>query len=385
MDIWRRYSVTLVVLIVSASIILVMLFRLMTSNKHLQKAQRQMREYVLQLTRQDTFLQNITENLPALILYWDRDQRCRFANRFASQALKQPKEQLIGMSMSDAIGQMQYASDQEQIYGALHGKPQEYERTSFTETGQADYFLVNLVPDIQSGSVVGFFELVTDITHQKEAEEERVAWAISQRDALVREVHHRIKNNLQSVGSLLQKELGGFPAFAPRLQRAMDQLHTLSVVHGLQTSGSGECIALVDTTRQICVRQHDQTARIVVFDVANSSASVSQARVIPEEAVAISLILNELITNACKHALERSTVQVSLTYEEQNSTAIISVRNQSVDHLWSFDSEAIQQCGAGLRLMRALLPRQGATLTFHRETANELVAILRITKPIVVI
>lgn len=383
MDIWLRYESALIVVLISSGIFLVMMFRLAASNQRLQKAQHQTEQVVSQLRRQDEFLHNVTENLPALILYWDREQKCRFANNHAAISFGLTEEQIIGKTLREVMDHEGYASKLEYIEGALAGNSQEYERPCTLPSGQAGYQSVNLVPDYQGRDVVGFFELVTDITHQKLAAEERVTWAIAQRDALVREVHHRIKNNLQSVGSLLQKELGAFPDFAPRLRRAMDQLHTISVVHGLQTSMAGERVSLLSLLGQICRRQGEQTERVIDLNIEGLSAEAREISIVPTEAVPLSLILNELITNACKHSPEHSTVRILVAFEETSAQMRINVFNQLADRMPSFKAERDLQSGAGFRLMKALLPLQGASLNVCGSPFNEAVATLLLTKPVI--
>ena len=383
MDIWLRYESALIVVLISSGVFLVMMFRLAASNQRLHKAQHQTEEVMSQLRRQDEFLHNVTENLPALILYWDRDQKCRFANNHAAISFGLTEGQTIGKTLREVMDHDGYAAKLKYIEGALAGYSQEYEQPCTLPSGQAGCQLVNLVPDYQGQNVVGFFELVTDITHQKLAAEERVTWAIAQRDALVREVHHRIKNNLQSVGSLLQKELGAFPDFAPRLHRAMDQLHTISVVHGLQTSMAGEHVSLLSLLEQICSRQGEKTERVIDLNGDGLSVKAREISIVPAEAVPLSLILNELITNACKHSPEHSAVRIFVTFEETCAQMKIEVFNQLANRLPSFNAERDLQSGAGFRLMKALLPLQGASLTVCGNPFNEAVTTLLLTKPVI--
>jgi two-component sensor histidine kinase len=57
--------------------------------------------------------------------------------------------------------------------------------------------------------------VASDVTEQRAAEQARLQAAIAQREVLVREVHHRIKNNLQGVAGLLQQT----PSATPRWRR----------------------------------------------------------------------------------------------------------------------------------------------------------------------
>ena len=78
--------------------------------------------------------------------------------------------------------------------------------------------------------------IAEDISVQKQAEQERLARAIHQRDVLVREVHHRIKNNLQGVAGLLRQKIRKFPAVAPGIEEAIVQLQ--AVACGLWPAGN---------------------------------------------------------------------------------------------------------------------------------------------------
>src|SRR6185295_6136732 len=94
--------------------------------------------------------------------------------------------------------------------------------------------------------------IAEDISAQKRAEQERMNHAIHQRDALVREVHHRIKNNLQGVAGLLRQKIRKFPAVAPGIEEAIVQLQTVAVVYGLQGTRADGLMGLADMVEAIC-------------------------------------------------------------------------------------------------------------------------------------
>lgn len=241
------------------------------------------------------------------------------------------------------------------------------------------WFLMHAVP--MSGSRKGLAISHVNITAQRLANEERLAWAISQRDALVREVHHRIKNNLQSVASLLRRELGSFPEFDSRLNHALDQLHAISTVHGLQGRAPNENIQLDTVLRQICENQRNQTGFTLEPAIDMHENAAISATVAKDEAVAIALIVNELISNACKHApVHAESPSIKLVVQE--ATATIYICNRTGGTPPSFDFCNNTGLGTGLRLIKALLPLQGAKLVFTY--ANEaLTAELRLTSPVV--
>ena len=92
---------------------------------------------------------------------------------------------------------------------------------------------------------------------------------------LVREVHHRIKNNLQSVAGLLQRELGKFVELDPRLETAISQVHAIAIVHGLQSTNPDEAIRLCDSVRNICKTASELSRHTVMFATWKTSTPAS--------------------------------------------------------------------------------------------------------------
>jgi len=74
--------------------------------------------------------------------------------------------------------------------------------------------------------------VASDITEQRAAEKARLDAAIAQREMLVREVHHRIKNNLQGVAGLLQQIAARKPEVAPAISEVVGQVQ--AIAHGLR-------------------------------------------------------------------------------------------------------------------------------------------------------
>jgi len=167
---------------------------------------------------------------------------------------------------------------------------------------------------------------------------------------IVREVHHRIKNNLQGVIGLLAEHRNCAPELAAILNNAISQLHTVAEVHNLLSHHTREQVNLHELIRAIA--QHAATLCRHHIDVL-LPRDTSNFLVPASEAVPFALVVNELIQNAIKHGYpdgRRGTIRISL---ENHQTLRLRVANNAVPS----DAKTSSTPGLGLRLVRALLPK----------------------------
>lgn len=116
------------------------------------------------------FITAITDNLPGMVGYWDRNLRCRFANAPYKEWFGVTPEQLIGMHISELLGEALYQRNHPFMLEALAGRPQMFERTLIKADGSTGYTQAHYVPHRIGSEVVGFFVLVSDMTARKQAE-----------------------------------------------------------------------------------------------------------------------------------------------------------------------------------------------------------------------
>jgi PAS domain S-box-containing protein len=215
-----------------------------------------------------------------------------------------------------------------------------------------------------------------DITARKIAEENLA----QHRDALVREVHHRIKNNLQGVAGLLQRELGKFMGLDPHLAAAIGQVNAIAIVHGLQAEHSDETIRLCDSIRHICTMVSDLAQRPILFQIEHEHAFIP-VQIDSNEAVSVALVLNELILNAVKHSPEGSSTPV-VTLDVDALSTTVRIRN-GVTGAPDFDINTGDGLGTGLSLVCSLLPKDGAHLAYEFDPQGFILATLCLTAPVV--
>jgi PAS domain S-box-containing protein len=216
-----------------------------------------------------------------------------------------------------------------------------------------------------------------DITARKIAEDNLAL----HRDTLVREVHHRIKNNLQGVAGLLQLELGKFMELDPRLADAISQVNAIAIVHGLQAEHADECIRLCDSISHICTMVSELAQHPILFQIKHEHTFIP-VQIEGNEAVSVALVLNELILNAVKHSPKGSSTPV-VSLEADGTGATIYIRN-GVSGVPDFNIDTGKGLSTGLSLVRSLLPKDGAKLGYALEPQGFITARLFLTAPVVV-
>ncbi len=221
----------------------------------------------------------------------------------------------------------------------------------------------------EHGRITHFISSARDVTDRTRAEQERVARETAHRDLLVREVHHRIKNHLQGLTGLLRQHSTRHPEIAEPLQAVISQIHSMAMVHGLQgTAGHGR-VCICDMTEAICtsIGALRGAGRAPLLD----RQLPGPIQVAQEEAVSLALVLNELIINGVKYAVpdEPGGDAVQVAVSAADGGVEVVVRNGGASLPPDFDFPNRAGLGTGLGLVHALLPRNGAELTFSQRGA----------------
>jgi len=223
--------------------------------------------------------------------------------------------------------------------------------------------------------------IARDIGERKQAEQERLAHALAQRDTLVREVHHRIKNHLQGVVGLLERHVAQHPEAREAMENAIGQVYSIALVHGLQSDALNSELTLCEMVAGIARAARDLTR--LPIEPALEVAILKPVSVNADEAVSVALIVNELLYNALKHGAQHAGSRpVRLHLSGDANRATIRICNDCAAPGPSFDLATGIGIGTGLSLVKSLLPVQGAELRFDFD-GTTLTAELALSPPVI--
>lgn len=213
------------------------------------------------------------------------------------------------------------------------------------------------VPD-EIGNIHRIAGIRENITSRKEREE-KLESSLQRSQVLLKEVHHRVKNNLQIISSMLRMQLSGIDSSdqaAGALENSRDRIQAMSMIHEkLYESDNLDSVDLSKYTRELVdylveANRPEETEITVEFDLEVVSLTL-------DVAISVGLIINELTTNALEHAFTgREEGHLSFELHRDGETYRLSVVDDGTG--FSESSPLDSPDTLGLQLVKTLASQQ---------------------------
>lgn len=147
----------------------------------------------------ERFIRTLTDNLPGLVAYWDKDLRCRFANAAYEDWFDRSSDDMRNLTLPSLLGPDLYAKNENCIVSALAGQRQSFPQSIIKPCGQVGHVLTHYIPDIDTaGRIRGFYVLASDVTELAEARYQAESAARSKANFLSN-MSHEIRTPLNGV------------------------------------------------------------------------------------------------------------------------------------------------------------------------------------------
>jgi len=230
------------------------------------------------------------------------------------------------------------------------------------ERGRSVAILARIVPLLVEGGISGVLVLLRDVSETRSRER-----MLLSKDATIREIHHRVKNNLQTVSSLLRMQARRVEAEEAKtaLRDAERRIAATAAVHDLLAREGGDDVEFDVVVGEILNKAEDVTGSPVKFRLVGKGPILPTAK-----ASSLALVVNELVLNAAEHGFPRGAEREgSVTVEITHSATELKVRvdDDGVGLPEGFDSEA--SAGLGLTIIKTLVTQDlGGELTIRRAT-----------------
>lgn len=269
-------------------------------------------------------LRIFVQNAPAGVAMFDRELRyISYSRRWLLD---------YGLGETNLIGRSHYEVFPEvterwkEIHRrCLQGASERCEQDRFERAdGSVDYIRWEIQPWTEAkgnvGGLVFFSELITD----RVLAEEQIRASLREKEAMLKEIHHRVKNNLQVISSLLSLQAARVtnPVAADVLAESQNRVRAMALVH--ETLYRSDDLAHVNLARylgELCgflFRSYGMDMSRVRLDLAVEPVTISLDKTIP-----CGLLVNEIVSNSLKYAFPGN----------RNGKIMVQVRSFSDGHL----------------------------------------------------
>jgi two-component sensor histidine kinase len=233
---------------------------------------------------------------------------------------------LAGLDLADttrALVPPRHRPDEETLSAVLAGR-----RPLDAEVGNDEATLiVRAIPLRPTGEHLGALVLLRDVTDLRRRDRELVT-----KDATIREIHHRVKNNLQTVAALLRLQARRMHAPEARaaLEEAVRRVGSIAIVHETLSQTFDESVAFDEVADRL---------RLMVAEVGARGAEVVTTRkgsfgMIPADtATPLAMVVTELLQNALEHAFPHERENGPTSSQHQPERCIVLTAQRLVGRL----------------------------------------------------
>ena len=230
---------------------------------------------------------------------------------------------LEGHNLGEAAQQVSITTEnphEEGIKTQLNGKI--LRRVEIENKGTTIDFLV--LPLIQGEDRIGAIVLLQNVTELR-----RLDRALVTKDATIREIHHRVKNNLQTVSALLRLQSRRIddPSAAAALDEAVRRIASIALVHETLSNNDETTVAFDEVLTSLVTHSLELSPRMGQLKIERIGKIGSlESRL----ATPLSLVVTELIHNALEHGLATSGTHLRIELQRYSNEGLVTISDDGV-------------------------------------------------------
>jgi len=276
-------------------------------------------------------------------------------------------EEIIGQTVS----LMAHPDDAERVreYNrrrqAGEAVPDRYEFKGRKKNGEEIYVEVSAAKTIHQGNPVSL-AFLRDITERKQAER-LTQTSLHEKEILLKEIHHRVKNNLAVIGSILSLQSANAPdkTYQDIFQECVNRVKAMSKIHTQLYQTKDLTHIDFKSYLQELLSELYQSYRVRLNNVA-LNLQIKDFTPDINTAIPLGLIVNELLSNSLKYAFpEGRQGEIKVSLIKDNSQTVLTVADNGIGLPEDFD--LTQPQSLGLQLVTALVRQLHGTMEMKRE------------------
>ncbi len=248
---------------------------------------------------------------------------------------------LLG-EVAQSLARVRPDAHEETIALGLTGKS--LKRVEIENAGGTIDFTV--LPLIKSGDRIGAIVMLNNVTELRRRERELVT-----KDATIREIHHRVKNNLQTVSALLRLQARRIedPGASAALNEAVRRIASIALVHETLSSSRDSSVAFDEVLDSLVSHALELSPRMNELRIERTGKLGSLE---PRIATPLALVITELIHNALEHGLAEEGLALGIHVSSNGSELSVTISDDGVGFPEGFDISTSPNLG--LQIVRTL-------------------------------
>ncbi len=318
-----------------------------------------------ELRRSEELFRNLFLKDPGAIVMVDTENCVLMANESFEELFGYTEEELKGKDIDKLIVPEDEYDAAPKMPGTDFKNDRVYtERLRKTKSGEIIHVLLGAIPVYLDDEPLAGFGIYVDITERKKAERDLVE-SLKEKEVLLKEIHHRVKNNLAIISALL--ELQSFKEEEESVRKALSdsllRIKTMALVHETlyQTENFSnlEFSNYVEKLVRLNVNAFEskEVEIKVEFDIDDIELNINQA-------VPSALIINELVSNAMKYAFRgRKKGSIRVSAEQEGKRITFCVDDDGVGLPENFDHRNFDSLG--MTLVEQLINQLEGDISFE--------------------
>jgi two-component sensor histidine kinase len=244
--------------------------------------------------------------------------------------------------VAQSLARVRPDAHEETIALGLTGKA--LKRVEIENVGGTIDFTV--LPLLQSGDRIGAIVMLNNVTELRRRERELVT-----KDATIREIHHRVKNNLQTVSALLRLQARRIedPGASAAPNEAVRRIASIALVHETLSSSRDSSVAFDEVLDSLVSHALELSPRMNELKIERSGNLGSLE---PRIATPLALVITELIHNALEHGLAEEGLTLGIHVSSNGSELSVTISDDGVGFPEGFDISTSPNLG--LQIVRTL-------------------------------
>ncbi len=315
----------------------------------------------------------LIENMSEVILYVDNEDKIIFVNDNAIDMFGYSKDELIGVIANEKLVEEEYRDfikDRNKL--RRHGFSDKYEVKMRKKSGDIMWVEISGAPlKDANGKIIGSIGIHSDITDRKKYEN-TIETSLKQKEMLLKEIHHRVKNNLQIISSLIKLQSAHVKdkEIHSMFAESQNRIRTMALIHeNLYRSSDISVIEFYDYIKNLVDNLYITYG--ISIDRVKPVFEFRSIYLDIDTAIPCGLIINELISNCLKYAfpdLKKGIISINLI-DKGKGDFLMTIKDTGVGIPEEIDFQ--NSTSLGLKLVKILSEQLGGKVDLIRKNGSE--------------